>query len=169
MIQRVQTVWMALTVALVCVVIFSPLVTFSMGGADFRLMSYGITGGDGATLAVWAGNETSGGVITSTLSVCVAALLGLSALTPFLTIFLFRRRILQARLLGAEFALLLGAVGLTGWYIFSTWSNVVTGMSENFFFSFFPLLLVVAMLTNWLAIRGVLRDEMMVRAADRIR
>jgi hypothetical protein len=169
MIQRIQTVWMALTVSLVCVVMFSPLVTFSMGGVDFRLMSYGITGGGGGSVAVLQGAETSGGVITSTLSICVAVLLGLGALVPLVTIFLFRRRPLQARLLGAEFALLLGGAGFMGWYIFSTWKGVVAEMSENFFFSFFPLLLVLAMLTNWLAIRGVLRDEIMVRAADRIR
>jgi hypothetical protein len=164
-----QTVWMVLTVALVCVVALSPLVTFSMEGMDFRLMSYGITGGDGATLAVWAGEETSGGVIVSTLSVCVALLLGLSALVPLVSVFLFRRRTLQVRLLGVEFALLLGAGGLTAWYVYSTWKSVVADMSNNFFFSFFPLLLVVAMLANWFAIRGVLRDEIMVRAADRIR
>jgi uncharacterized membrane protein len=169
MIQRIQTVWMALTVALVCVVMFSPLVTFSMGGADFRLMSYGIAGGDGATVAVLAGEDTGGGIVTSTLSICVAVLLALSALVPLVTIFLFRRRGLQARLLGVEFALLLGAAAFTGWYVWSTSRNVVAGLSENFFFSFYPLLLIVAMLTNWFAIRGVLRDEIMVRAADRIR
>ncbi len=45
MLQRVQTLWMILTVSMVSVVLFSPAVSFSMGGVDFRLMSYGITGG----------------------------------------------------------------------------------------------------------------------------
>ena len=160
---------MVLTVALVCVVIFLPAVSFSMGGVDFRLMSYGIRGGDGATLAVLDGAETSGGVITSTLSVCTVVVLALAALVPLVTIFLYRNRILQTRLLGAEFVLLLGGAALMAWYVLSTHQSVVARMSQNFYFSFFPLLLVVAILTNWFAIRGVLRDEIMVRAADRIR
>ncbi len=163
---------MALTVALVCVVIFTPAVSFSMGGADFDLMTYGIKNGpgpDSGVMLFYGGEETPGGVVTSTLSVCTVALLVLAALLPFVAIFLFRNRGLQARLLGAEFALLVGGSALLGWNIYSTWRNVVATMSDNFFFSFFPLLLVVAMLTNWFAIRGVLRDEIMVRAADRIR
>lgn len=163
---------MALTAALVCVVIFMPAVSFSLGGADFDLMTYGIKSGPGphsGVMLVYGGAEPAGEVVTSTLSICTVALLALAALLPFVTIFMFGNRTLQARLLGAEFALLTGGVALLGWTIFSTWRNVVAAMSENFFFSFFPLLLVVAMLTNWFAIRGVLRDEIMVRAADRIR
>lgn len=161
---------MLLTVSLVCAVMFTPAVSFSMGGADFRLMSYGITGGStGGEMLVVDGAESNGGTVTSTLSICTAVLLGLAALVPFVTIFLYRNRPLQARLLGAEFALLLGGAGLLGWSVWSTYRNVVATMSDNFFFSFFPLLLVVAMLANWFAIRGVLRDEIMVRAADRIR
>lgn len=161
---------MVLTVVLVCVVMFTPAVSFSMGGADMRLMSWGITSGPtGGGMLVMDGAESTGAAITSTLSICTAVLLGLAALVPLVTIFLYRNRPLQARLLGAEFALLLGGAGLLGWSVWSTYRNVVATMSDNFFFSFFPLLLVVAMLANWFAIRGVLRDEIMVRAADRIR
>ena len=163
---------MALTVALVCVVMFTPVVPFSMGGADFNLMVWGIKSGstpDSGVMIFYNGEETPGGIVTSTLSICTTVVLGLAALLPLIAIFLYRNRPLQARLLGAEFALLIGGAGLLGWYIWSTWRNVVAAMSENFFFSFFPLLLVVAMLANWFAIRRVLRDEIMVRAADRIR
>jgi hypothetical protein len=170
MIQRVQTLWMALTVALVCVAALMPAVKFSMGGADFSLMSYGmVTGGSGGSVLVFGGAETTSGVITSTLSVCVAVMLALAALVPFVAIFLFKKRQLQARLLGAEFALLLGAVGLMAWYIVSTLRSVIATSSDNYFLSFFPALLIVAMVANWAALRGVLRDEMIVRAADRIR
>ncbi len=163
---------MALTVALVCVAIFMPAVSFSLGGADFNLMTWGIKSGsapDSGVMLVYGGSEPSGGVVTSTLSICTTVVLGLAALLPLVVIFMFRNRTLQARLLGAEFALLVGGAALLGWSVAATYRNVVAAMSDNFFFSFFPLLLVVAMLTNWFAIRGVLRDEIMVRAADRIR
>jgi hypothetical protein len=161
---------MALTVALVCVAALMPAVTFSMGGADFKLMSYGIVSGSGAGgMLVLGGQEATGGVITSILSICTAGVLALAAGIPFVAIFLFKRRQVQARLLGAEFALLLGGAGLMGWYILSTWRSVVEPMAGNFFFSFFPVLLIVALVANWAALRGVLRDELLVRAADRIR
>jgi glucan phosphoethanolaminetransferase (alkaline phosphatase superfamily) len=161
---------MALTVALVCVAALMPVVTFSMGGAGFRLMSYGITSGDvSGGVLVLAGREAAGGVITSTLSVCTAGVLALAALVPLVSIFLFRRRMVQARLLGAEFALLLGGAGMMAWYVLSTWRSVVEPVADNYFFSFFPALLIVALVANWAALRGVLRDEIMVRAADRIR
>jgi hypothetical protein len=172
MIQRVQTLWMALTVALVCIAALMPAVMFSVAGVDFRLVSYGIVAGGGVAggeILVLDGAEATGGVQTSILSICTTVVLGLAALVPFVAIFLFRRRQLQARLLGAGFALLLGGAGMMAWYIVSTWRSVVASMSDNFFVSFFPALLVVAMVTNWAALRGVLRDEIMVRAADRIR
>jgi len=163
---------MLLTVALVCAVIFLPAVAFSLGGVDFRLMSYGIAPGGGPQSGImlfYGGEETGGGVMTSMLSICTVAMLGLAALVPFVAIFCFRNRMLQVRLLAAEFVLLVGGMVLLGWYIFSTYRGVVSQMSENFFFSFFPLLLVPALMANWFAVRGVVRDERMVRAADRVR
>jgi glucan phosphoethanolaminetransferase (alkaline phosphatase superfamily) len=166
---------MALTAALVGIVIAMPAVTFSMGGADFKLMSYGIAGGvggaggAGGSMLVLEGAEAAGGVMTSTLSICTVAVLALAALVPFVTIFLFRRRQLQARLLGAEFALILGAAGLMVWYVLSSWKSVVATMADNHVLSIFPALLVVALVTNFAALKGVLRDELLVRSADRIR
>ncbi len=123
---------------------------------------------DSGIMLFYGGDEVPR-LVTSTLSICTAIVLALATLLPLVTIFLFRNRQLQARLLGAQFALLLGSSALLAWYVISTWRGVVAQMSENFFFSFFPLLLVVAMVTNYMAIRGVLHDEIIVRTADRIR
>ncbi len=67
MIQRIQTVWMVLTAALVAIVVFMPAVSFSLGGIDFRLMSYGIAGGaEGGGIVVLGGEMLSGGVTSPT-------------------------------------------------------------------------------------------------------
>ena len=158
---------MALTMALVCIVLFMPVIDFSFAGADLRLMTYGVRQVSGEVL-VFGGEDGFGALLMPTLSVCLAALLALAALLPFVVIFMYKKRQLQARLLGAEFGLLVGCAGVSGYYIW-TYYGIVSEVSGNFFFSFFPLLLVIAMLTNWFAIRGVLRDEIMVRAADRLR
>jgi uncharacterized membrane protein len=162
MLQRIQSVWMTLTVALVCIVLFMPVISFSTAGADFRLMTYGIRGVTGELLV---GGELSA---TPILSVCVTVLLAISALVPLVAIFFYKRRQVQTRLLGAEFILLIGSAGFVGYYIWTYW-QVVAEYSDNYFISFFPLVLVVAMLANWFAIKGVIRDEILVRAADRIR
>ena len=177
MIQRVQTVWMALTVALVCLVIFIPPLSFSLDGGYFDLMTWGIKSAstpDSGVLLVYGGQEAVSGVVTSPLSISTVTVLAMAALLPLVVIFLFKNRTLQARLLGAEFALLVGGSALLCWYVFSTSNNVgeaalMNLSTERVSLSLFPLLLLVAMVTNWFAIRGVLRDEIMVRAADRIR
>jgi hypothetical protein len=167
MLQRIQTLWMALTTALVCVVIFMPAFYFSIAGAEFRLMVYGMEETTGQVL-VLGGSEAAASLTTPTLSVCMTVLLALAALVPLVAIFFYKKRQLQLRLLAAEFILLLGSAGLIAWYIW--FSRSLAGeFSDNYFFSFFPLLTVVALLTNWFAIRGVMRDEILVRAADRIR
>lgn len=162
MLQRVQSVWMTLTVALVCIALFMPVIYFSTAGADFRVMTYGLNVASGEMLV--GGEE----FVTPMLSVCLAVLLGLAALVPLVTIFLYKKRQVQTRLLGAEFILLLGSAGLMGYYIW-TYHRIVAETSDNYFISFFPLVLVVALLANWFAIRGILHDEILVRAADRIR
>lgn len=168
MIQRIQTLWMALTTALMAVVFFMPVVYFSMGGAEFRIMPYGIKAVTGEIL-VLGGEAIESTLTTSTLSICVALLIGAAALVPLVSLFCFKRRMLQTRLLAAEFILLLGSAGMLAWYIYVVYRDVVAGMSTNFYFSFYPLMIVVAVLTNWFALRGVMKDEMLVRAADRIR
>lgn len=158
---------MALTVALVCVVIFTPALYFSIAGAEFRLMAYGIEETTGQIL-VLGGQQAAGSLTTPVLSICLTVILSLAALVPAVAIFLYKRRQVQLRLLAAEFVLLLGSAGFIGYYIWFC-RSVAGEFSDNYFFSFYPLLTVVAMLTNWFALRGVMRDEILVRSADRIR
>jgi hypothetical protein len=158
---------MLLTTAFMCIVLLMPIVYFSLGGTEFHVMSYGVRGVTG-TLAVHEGVET-GGLVTSTMSMCVAAVVGVAALLPLVTLFLYRKRVVQVRLLATEFVLLLGSIGMMAMYVWRVYSDVLVDMSSNFYFSFWPLLIVLALLTNFFAIKGVLRDEILVRSADRIR
>jgi hypothetical protein len=158
---------MLLTAAMMCIVLVMPVVYFSLGGAEFHVMSYGVRGITGDVLVV--NGVESDTLVSSTLSICVAVLVGTAALLPLVTLFLYRKRMVQVRLLAAEFMLLIGSIGLMGWYVWRIWRDVLTDMSSNFYFSFWPLLIVVALLTNLFAIRGIMRDEILVRSADRIR
>lgn len=99
------------------------------------------------------------------LAIMVAALL------PAAAIFLYKRRRLQMRLLAVEFVLILAAAGLVGWYIWTAREDAgATPMGKDFWFSFYPAYIALAaILTNWFALRGVKKDEKLVRSVDRIR
>jgi hypothetical protein len=158
---------MLVTAALVCTVLVMPAVYFSLGGAEFHVMSYGVRGVTGNVLAV---NGVEGStLVSSALSICVAVLICMVALLPIVTIFFYRKRMLQVRLLAAEFVLLVGSIGLFGWYVWRVWRDVLATMSTNFYFSFWPLLIIIALITNLFAVRGIMRDEILVRSTNRIR
>jgi hypothetical protein len=158
---------MVLTAAMMCTVLVMPVVYFSLGGAEFHVMSYGVRGITGNVLVLdGVENDT---LVSSTLSICVAVVVGVAALLPLVTLFLYRRRMVQVRLLAAEFVLLVGSIGMMSWYVWRVWRDVIAEMSTNFYFSFWPLLIVIALITNLFAVRGIMRDEILVRSADRIR
>ena len=85
------------------------------------------------------------------------------------TIFLFRRRLLQIRLCVVEMVLLLGSLVMEGVYYFLSW-RVFSDLSFHTQ-GFKPAIVLplVCLLFAYLAARAVFRDELLVRAADRIR
>ena len=78
-------------------------------------------------------------------------------------LFLYKRRILQIRILVFSIILLLGLFGM--FYFFTYYS--FTGADVSFKISVaFPL---VAMVLDYLAIRNIGKDEALIRSIDRIR
>lgn len=84
---------------------------------------------------------------------------GIAGLLPLATIFLFGNRSRQTSLLIVEFLLLAGTLGFGVYYSWVT----------RTIWTYAPVLTFAALGTNWGALRGVLRDEMLIRSADRIR
>ncbi|MBQ5854803.1 MAG: DUF4293 family protein, partial [Alistipes sp.] len=93
-------------------------------------------------------------------------------LLPLVTIFLYKNRTLQIRLCGVECVLLVGVALLIGAFVYSisnnifadfdiTWSNVVLR---------FPIIMPIAsVILTPIAMKAILRDELLVRSLDRIR
>ncbi len=97
-------------------------------------------------------------------------LLALAAALPLVTIFLYRRRLLQIRLCVVEMVLLAGAVVMEGVYYFLSgrlfspaWRSTRRGFRPAI------ALPLVALLFAFLAARAIFHDELLVRSADRIR
>ena len=88
---------------------------------------------------------------------------------PLITIFLYRRRLLQIRLCAVAMVLMLGVVAMEAIYYF-----LCARLFADFAFhtqGFRPAIAlpIVGLFFMYLAARAIFRDELMVRAADRIR
>ena len=97
------------------------------------------------------------------------AALALACALPLVTIFLFRRRLLQIRLCVVEMVLLLGSLVMEGVYYFLSWRVFSDLTFHTQGFKPAIVLPLVCLLFAYLAARAIFRDELLVRAADRIR
>lgn len=102
MIQRIQTLYLLIIAALMAVTLFSGLAWFAGDAGEFGLYAFGLK------------TRRKGELVQST--VYMGVLLALACALPLVTIFLFRRRLLQIRLCVVEMVLLLGSLVMEGVY-----------------------------------------------------
>ena len=107
--------------------------------------------------------------ITLLPTVYLGVVLAATCLLPLVTIFLFKRRLVQIRLCAVELVLLVGAGAMMGIYFYLC--NRYFAESEFYSHTLkislvFPL---VCLVFDLLALRAIFRDEKLVRSLDRIR
>lgn len=154
MIQRIQTLYLLIISALLAVTLFAPLAWFGGDGGEFGLYAFSL-------------KTAAGESIQSTAYLGVV--LALACLVPLVTIFLYKNRLLQIRLCVVEMVLLVGSVIMEGVYYFLSSRVFADAAFHTQGFRPSIALPIVAMLFAWLAARAIFHDEMLVRAADRIR
>lgn len=152
MIQRIQSVYLLLATILLVAALCLPVGEFI--GADgvtaHVFKPLGVTLADGTFHSTWG----------------LFGILLLSAVITLGTIFLFRNRMLQVRM--TIFASLL----LVGFYI--AFLVFMFALKKDLEASSFQLgwglcLPAVSIILNYLSFRAIYRDELMVKAADRLR
>ncbi len=160
MIQRIQTLYLLLVVALGITLCFVPVVQFvTPEGAEvvraWQLTALGMT-------------ETT---VTELPAIQLNGLWGLllaSALIPVLAlvdIFLYNKRLLQARLNIFTIMLCLGYYGVLAIYIYLAKLMI----DVDVYVMGWACLPLVCLVLTVMATRRILKDEAMVRAADRLR
>ena len=154
MIQRIQTLYLLIIAALMAVTLFSGLAWFAGDAGEFGLYAFGL-------------KTAEGELVQST--VYMGVLLALACALPLVTIFLFKRRLVQIRLCAVELVLLIGAGAMMGIYFYLC--NRYFADSEFYSHTLkislvFPL---VCLVFDLLALRAIFRDEKLVRSLDRIR
>ena len=153
MIQRIQTVYLLIIVALTIAVLFLPLAVLQSGDQLFFFDATGIS-----TMA--AQPEL---VYPTWALFALAAAISILAL---LTIFVFKKRILQMRLCVFNGILMLGFYGLFAFFFWSLKGQMAfVSVSLKIALSF-PL---ISLILDYLAIRNIGADEALVRSLDRLR
>ena len=150
MIQRIQTLYLLAVVALGIALIWLPVVQLVTPEDAAELQVYELSALGGAPIqGVW-------GLLVTTILIPLLALID---------IFLYRKRILQARLNIFTVMLCLGYYGVLAIYIWL--AKMSLGLEWHILpYASFPL---VCLILTLMATRRILKDEALVRAADRIR
>ncbi|MBR4500185.1 MAG: DUF4293 domain-containing protein [Paludibacteraceae bacterium] len=149
MIQRIQTVYLLLIVALGIALIFLPVLQ--------------LVTPEEADLQVWELRATGGAPLQGLWGLLVTT--ALIPLLALIDIFLYKKRILQARLNIFLAMLCLGYYGVLAIYVWQ--AKLALGVDWHVLpWASFPLVCFVLTL---MATRRILKDEALVRAADRIR
>ena len=151
MIQRIQTLYLLAVVILGIALIWLPVVQLVSPADAQELQVWELTALGGAPLqGLW-------GMLVATLLIPVLALVD---------IFLYNKRILQARLNIFTVMLCLGWYGVLAIYIWLAKETIPDIQWHIMPWAVLPLLCLVLTL---MATRAILKDEALVRAADRIR
>lgn len=154
MIQRIQTLYLLVVAALLAVTIFTPMAYFSIGGEEYTLTAFAVRNAEGVAVQP---------------TLYMGILLAMAGILPLIVIFLYKHRMLQLRLCIVEIVLLVGSAVMTGIYyylsvrFFLQTDLVAKGVHAGI------VLPLVAIVFAVLAIRGIFKDEMLVRSLNRIR
>ncbi|MCB0792483.1 MAG: DUF4293 domain-containing protein [Flavobacteriales bacterium] len=159
MLQRIQTVFLVIAAAIAFAAIALPMATYTRGSdqAEVVLRPMGLFTGEGAELS---------DVEPKVPFMAVFAVLGCALLA---SVFLFRHRTRQRRVVRGTFLVALGAIAFA--VITDRSIQVYLGqeapVSVSYGPSFYAPLLVLVF--AYLADRAIRKDEDLVRSADRLR
>ena len=149
MIQRIQSVYLLVVTILMIICMCNPV--GSIIASTNEISEFGnlcITLPEGTKdYAPWA----------------LFAILMVVAILSFVTIFLFKKRMLQIRLT------IFSSIMLIGYYLALVALALMLAEGTSFTPSWTICLPFVAIVLNWLAIRGIGADEALVKAYDRLR
>ncbi len=154
MIQRIQTLYLTGVVVLTALALWLPLARFSAGLAHFDLYAFGL-------------RDAEGTVVQPTLYLGI--LTALTCLLAAVTVFLYRRRLLQFRLCIVQMVLLVGVEVLMAVYYFLSYRFFATYEFHAQHMQVAILFPLVCLVPEYLAARAIFRDELLVRSLDRIR
>lgn len=161
MIQRIQSLWLFLASLPGFLFFFLPIADFS---GDMIMFSFYANGLDGSAPIV---DPLISQNVYPSIYVWLLMILILSTLVlPFCTIFQYKNR--KKQILWARLSVLLNIVLLVAMFLLIDMLSKNTGVGYrfNYFTVFAP---IVSIIFLFLGLKGIQKDEKLVKAADRIR
>jgi len=147
MIQRIQTVYLLLAAILLGLIYFLPVAVIQAADAVYQLDISGV--------------KKAGELITSGLPLLI--FLTAVILVHVVTIFLYRKRLLQVKILIMSIILVLGLFSTFFWFAYMGFKGAEVG------FKLTIAIPAVVIILDYLAIKAIAKDEALVRSLDRIR
>ena len=155
MIQRIQTIYLLLATVLMSLALCLPLAAIWQGGNELVVKAFFVDGEMG---------------FKAPLPIYMGIVMAVAALLPLVTIFIYKNRLAQIRLCVSELVLLVGSIAFIAIYCYrlcDVLKEIVPDL--NFTLGIASLMPVVSIIPVVLAIRGIAKDEALVRSLDRIR
>lgn len=153
MIQRIQSVYLLLALLLIGSLFFMDMALLTSGTSNYSLTHLGIL------------EVTSDGMNLVMPSLALSILLWVTSIALVITIFLFKKRLLQIRIAGLTLGLLAGLAGL----IFFFGKSGAKELSAELSFTWAIVLPIVSIVLIVMAIRAIGKDEALVKSLDRLR
>lgn len=149
MIQRIQTLFLLIALVLQALLFYQPLAVLQLDDATFY--------------EIFIKGYVFNNQIQYSVSLLVFAFI--TVLLNLITIFLYKKRILQMRLAVYNTILLIGLQGVIAYTIYATSDN----LNAEVFLQYAAIFPIIIAILHLLAFKYIKRDEELVRSADRIR
>ncbi len=152
MIQRVQTIWLLLASLTLMMLLLVPIVTKINDNTEFWILVSGLYQ-----------KAASGTAKIEAFTALMVSTLVVSVIT-FANIFAFSNRTLQKRICNVVIILI---ISLSFWI--SQAAQKIPGGLENVNYNVGAFMPVLAILFVFMAMRGIRKDEQLIKSADRLR
>ncbi len=152
MIQRIQSIYLLVATILLGSVFAYPFAELLSSEGQLFIFSF-----NGLSV------ENEEGMYLLTIPPII--LLVIVTLISFISIFLYKKRVIQMRMNSLNIFLMVGYLGLNYYYI-QNFSKQLDGVVSYEITAIFPF---VAAVLTYLAIRAIGKDEALIRSMDRIR
>ena len=161
MIQRIQTIYLLLATIAMAMTLHFPLATIVAGADEIVLNAFNVSILGESVQATW-------------LYICLLVMLALPTLLPVIIIFLFKNRMLQFRLCMSNIVLILGALACIAVFCWRMSIGIsaleqYAEVERVFKLGWASIMPVISLIFVVLAMRGIAKDEALVRSLDRIR
>jgi hypothetical protein len=152
MIQRIQSLYLLIATVLMGLALILPIGEFTLSSGELY------------TLSAFSLSSS----VDSQSTIYMGILMVLATVLPLVTLFLFKRRMLQVRLCAVEIVLLLGCIAFEAIYYYLSGANALAEVAHRQF-GWAAIMPIIALILSAMAARATFKDEVLVRSLDRIR